>query len=148
MVSDLPDGYTVRYRPAKAHAIGARDTWQITYQAGDREWTEKVYAAGDVPAAIARHQAAGAPTKRSRASIEAARDAAVVKGAAEGIPHWKLARRHGLTVGAVGRIIEAAQHEERKARRPRFTEEPREHPAPVRRSWPRRPATVRFEPGP
>ncbi|WP_231637191.1 hypothetical protein [Microbacterium sp. No. 7] len=146
-MSDLPDGYIVRYRPAKANAIGARDTWRITYQAGDQEWTEKVYAAGDVPSAIARHQAAGAPTKRSRASVEGARDAAVVKGAAEGVPHWKLARRHGLTITAVGRIIEAAQREERRARRPRFVEETREGHTPVRRLRLRGPATVRFEPG-
>lgn len=123
--------------------MGARDVWQITYTAGDQEWVTKVYTADDVARVIAQHQADGAPTKRSRALVEADRDAAIIKAAAEGVEEWVLARRHGLTAGAVSRIIADAKRAQRAAARPRFVEET-DRPG-VRRTYLRRPTSVRFE---
>lgn len=140
MVTDLPDGYRIRHVPPRKGVIGARDTWYVTYRG---EAAFRVFDLTVLPVELAKHQAAGSPTRPARKSRREELHEGVVTDAAAGMSVAEIARRRGLDADVVLRILR------RDAPGPRFAETPeapRMMPGPVRRRIPRSSHQVRFEP--
>lgn len=139
IATDLPAGYDVLFRLARAGAVGAQDGWEVFL--GDT-WSTKIYdVTRIIPAAVA-HLHAGQPPKLVRRSWSQIREHELLADAAR-MPYDRVAQRHHTDVSEVLALT-------RTRNRPRFVEAPIEVPGdepvnPIRRRRRPSPPSIRFE---
>ncbi|MDR6867544.1 hypothetical protein J2Y69_002148 [Microbacterium resistens] len=139
IAAQIPAGYSVRWKPPRAQAIGSDGSWIITHDTID--WSRPVTSPALILPTIREHIAAGSPPRILRLTKAQELERAVREEVARGDALDVVARRHRLEVQGVLRITRTVRH----AARPRFEDQPSrigQPPQPGRVA----PGRVHFEP--